>query len=331
MGLTLFVSVLLVFSLIRVIPGDPAQAIMGEKATPAALEEAREIYGLNLPLHEQFIRYLGQLATGDLGRSIKENAPVTELIASRFPATLELSLCAMIIASILGILLGVLAAKRPGGLLDTALGAFSVLGLSIPIFFLGLLLALLFGQILNWLPYSGRADSVFLIMDIEQIEWSGLLLVDSLVAGRLDIFWDAVRHLTLPAIALSTIPTSLLARLTRSSLLECLSKDYIRTARAKGQSEFKIFFGHALRNALLPVITMIGFQFGLLLGGAILTETVFSWPGMGCFLVSSVESRDYPSIQGGLLFFVVCVTIVMTLTDLFLYRVDPRLKLKEGS
>lgn len=325
---TLLVSTVVVFSLIRIIPGDPAQAIMGEKATAAALEAARERYGLDRPLYEQFFVYLGDLFQGDLGTSIQENLPVSELIATYFPATLELSLLAMLIASVMGILLGVFAAKNPGGLWDSFLGAFSVFGLSIPIFFLGLLLALIFGQILNWLPYAGRLDPL-LVFEIDQIQWSGLLLVDSILAGRWDIFQSALSHLILPAVALSTIPMSLLARLTRSALLESLSRDFIRTARAKGQTEWRVFFIHALKNALLPVITMVGFQFGLLLGGAILTETVFSWPGMGKFLVTSVERRDYPSIQGGLLFFVLCITLVMTLTDLILRWVDPRLRVQE--
>ncbi len=220
-----------------------------------------------------------------------------------------------------GLILGMLAARKPGGISDVLLGALSVLGLSIPIFFLGLLLILFFGVWLNWLPLSGYLDYS---VNYEPITGSALL--DSILTADLELFRSIMKHLILPATALATVPMSLLARLTRSALIESLKADFIRTARAKGQSERSIFFFHALRNALLPVITMTGFQFGVLLGGAILTENVFAWPGMGRWIVFSVEGRDYPAVQGAVLFFAFGIVIVMTLTD-FVHRwIDPRLR-----
>lgn len=321
--MTLGLAAIVVFFMIHLVPGDPAQVMLGEKATPAAIASIRKELGLDRPLIQQLGGYLQRLATGDLGRSIRSGRTVMDEVKSRLPATLELSLCALVISVVLGILLGMFAARKPGGWVDLFLGSLSVLGLSIPIFFLGLLLVLVFGLYLNWVPLSGRLSySVF----YEPI--TGLVLLDAILQLNWELFKSGVSHLILPAFTLAMIPMSLIARLMRSSLMECLKADYIRTARAKGQSEWKIFFVHGFRNALLPVITMTGFQFGVLLGGAILTENVYAWPGMGRWIVFSVEGRDYPAVQGAVLIFATGIIIVMTLTDLLYQRVDPRLRVR---
>jgi len=320
---TLFVAAIAVFFLVHLVPGDPAQIVLGEKATPEAIQAIRKELGLDRPLYEQLGQYLSRLAKGDLGRSIRTGQSVTEEIRDRFPATLELSLISLILSAIVGILLGMFAAKKPGGLFDLFLGGVSVFGLSIPVFFLGLLLVLIFGSYLEWLPISGR-----LSYSVNYEPITGFILLDSLLSANWKLFCSGVEHLILPAITLATVPLSLIARLMRSSLLEALRTDYIRTARAKGQSEYWIFFKHGFRNALLPVITMIGFQFGLLLGGAILTENVFAWPGMGRWIVNSVEGRDYPAIQGAVLFFATGIILIMTLTDLLYRQIDPRLRVR---
>ncbi len=321
--ITVFFAVIAVFFMIQLVPGDPAQLVLGEKATPEAIEKVRVELGLDKPVVHQLGDYFKRLAQGNLGSSIRSGHPVLDEISTRLPATIELALSALFIATIFGILLGMLAARHPGGWVDLFLGAFSVLGLSLPIFFLGLLMALFFGVWLEWLPISGR---ISYSVSYEPI--TGFVLVDSLLQGDIDLFLSGLQHLILPAATLATVPMSLIARLMRSSLIETLKADYIRTARAKGQSEKKIFFVHAFRNALLPVITMTGFQFGVLLGGAILTENVFAWPGMGRWLVFSVEGRDFPAVQGSTLVFATGIIVVMALTEWIQTRVDPRLKAK---
>jgi len=260
--ITLAFAAVAVFFLIHLVPGDPAQAMLGEKATPEAIEAIREELGLDRPLLSQLGSFLGRLMQGDLGNSIRSGQPVIVEIKDRLPATIELSVFALLISAILGILLGMAAARKPGGLLDILLGGFAVLGLSIPIFFLGLLLILVFGMWLEWFPLSGRLDYSVVYMPI-----TGFIFLDAILTGDLNLFLTGLKHLTLPAVALATVPMSLIARLMRSSQMEAIRADFIRTARAKGQKEVLIFFKHAFRNALLPVITMIGFQFSLLLGG----------------------------------------------------------------
>lgn len=319
--LTLLIASLIVFSLIHFVPGDPAQAILGEKATPEAIEAIRHELGLNDPLPEQLLHWWGRLLQGDLGRSIRTGHPVINEIKDRLPATIELSLLALFFATFIGIGFGMCAARKPGGLLDLCLGSFSVLGLSLPIFFSGLLLILVFGLWLQWFPLSGR-----LSYTLSYTSWTGFLLLDAVLQRDGALFLSALHHLILPSFALAMVPLSLISRLMRSSLIETLKADYIRTARAKGQSERTIFFKHAFRNALLPVVTMLGFQMSVLLGGAILTENVFSWPGMGRWIVISVEGRDYPAIQGSLLIFIIGIMGVMALTDKIHRSLDPRLK-----
>lgn len=315
-------AVILVFFIIHLVPGDPAQIMLGEKATPQAIEKARKDLGLDRPLHEQLAAFLGRLAQGDMGKSIRSGRPVFEEIKSRLPATVELSFIAMVIAITLGICLGALAAIKPGGVFDFGLMSLSVLGLSLPIFFLGLLLILIFGSWLEWTPLSGRLDYSVMYTPI-----TGFILLDALLQLDFHLFWVGFLHLILPSIALATIPLSMIARLTRSSLIEVMRADYIRTAVAKGASPLRLFFKHALRNGLLPVITMAGFQFGMLLGGAILTENVFAWPGMGRWIVSSVEGRDFPAVQGAILCFVLLIIVVMMITDAIHRLIDPRLRM----
>lgn len=319
--LTLILGVIIVFFMIHFVPGDPAQVVLGEKATPEALENIRRELGLDRPLYEQLGSFLVRLGQGDLGKSIRSGQPVTEELFARAPATIELAMVGMAIALIFGSLLGMAAARKPGSWMDLLLGAVSVFGLSIPIFFLGLLLILVFGLHLGWFPLSGR-----LPYSVPYHPITGLVLLDAILTLDADLFFAGLHHLILPAVALATVPMSLISRLMRSSLMECLKADYIRTARAKGQKERTLFFRDALRNALLPVITMAGFQFGLLLGGAILTENVFSWPGLGRWIVFSVEGRDYPAVQGAVLFFITCIVVVMAATDLALRLIDPRLR-----
>lgn len=319
--ITLFLASVVVFLMIHLVPGDPAQAILGEKATPEAMEAINARLGLNDPLPIQFGNYLARLAHGDFGESIRSGQPIISELTSRIPATLELAVLSLFLAVIFGILLGIFAARHPGGITDLLLGAFSVLGLSIPIFFLGLLLILVFGLWLEWFPLSGRVS-----YQVFYEPYTGFLILDSILFQNWEVLRSGLHHLILPSVALATIPTSLIARLTRSSMLETLRADYIRTARAKGKKEKNIFFRDALRNALLPVTTMIGFQFGLLLGGAILTENVFAWPGMGRWIVFSVEGRDYPAVQAAVLCFATGIIIVMAFTDMLLKRIDPRLR-----
>ncbi|MBN8555347.1 MAG: ABC transporter permease [Deltaproteobacteria bacterium] len=321
--LTLFLALIAVFFLIHLVPGDPAQVMLGEKASPEAIAAIRTELGLNDPLPKQLIHFVGRVFQGDLGKSIRSGHPVLEEIRARLPATIELAVVALIFSIVFGVLLGMFAARKPGGIVDLCLGMVSVLGLSLPIFFLGLLLILVFGLHLQWFPLSGRVD-----YSVDYVPTTGFLLFDAIIDGNWDLFVSGIRHLILPAITLATIPMSLIARLTRASLMECLKADYIRTARAKGQSEWILFFKDALRNALLPVVTMAGFQFGLLLGGAILTENVYAWPGMGRWIVFSVEGRDYPAVQGAVLVFAAGIIIVMTLTDLLYRWIDPRMRIK---
>lgn len=320
---TIVAATITVFFLVHLVPGDPAQLVLGEKATQESLEKVREQLGLNESLPKQLGRFFVLLGQGDLGTSIRSGHPVLEEIRSRLPATVELSLCALFIALISGAALGILAARFPGGFVDLLLNALSVLGLSIPIFFSGLLMILVFGVWLQWTPLSGR-----LSYDVVYEPLTGFVLLDGILQGDLQIFTNGLHHLILPALTLATVPMSLIARLTRSSLLETLKSDYIRTARAKGQSESRVFFKHALRNALVPVVSMTGFQLSVLMGGAILTENVFAWPGMGRWLVFSVEGRDFPALQGSILLFATGIIITMGLTEYLQRYVDPRLRNK---
>lgn len=311
----------LVFLMVQLIPGNPARAMLGERATEEAVRELEERLGLSQPLWTQYGRFLAHLVRFDFGRSIKTNEPVLREITSRFPATLELTLTAMTFAVVGGIAIGVLAATHQGKPLDYLSMVGALGGVSVPIYCLGLVLLLVFANALNWLPNGSRLDNTFLVP-----ETTGFLLIDALLAGNFSAFWDACRHLFLPAVTLGTVPLAIISRMTRSSLLEVLQQDYIRTARAKGLPEGMVLFKHALKNALIPVLTVIGLEFGYLLGGAVMTETIFSWPGLGRWLVSSVVARDMPAIQGGVLFVATLFMGIMLTVDLLYAVIDPRVR-----
>uniref|UniRef100_A0A7C2C0Q1 ABC transporter permease n=1 Tax=Thermus islandicus TaxID=540988 RepID=A0A7C2C0Q1_9DEIN len=319
----LFGISLLVFLFLKLIPGDPAQAILGERGSPEQLQALREKLGLNRPLHVQYLTFLRNVLTGDLGVSAVSTIPVAEELKRRWPATFELALSATLVAVALGIPLGILAAVRRNSLLDTLSMSLSLLGVSIPVFWLGLLLVYLFAVNLHWLPTGGRL-STDLALDFRPI--TGFLVLDGLLSLKPQVVLDALRHLLLPALTLGTIPLAILTRITRGAMLEVLSQDYVRTARAKGLSERQVILKHALKNALLPVVTIVGLQFGTLLGGAILTETIFSWPGIGSYIYEGILNRDYPVVQAGVLVVATAFVLVNLLVDLSYALLDPRIQ-----
>jgi peptide/nickel transport system permease protein len=314
---------LLVFIWIRALPGSPAQSLLGERATDESIAQIREQYGLDDPIYVQYWRYVDATYFDfNLGTSIASRRPITEEIRDRFPATIELGLTAMFFATALGIPLGFLAAKRHGRPVDHASLFVSLIGVSIPIFFLAILLKWLFAVELGWLPSVGRQD---VLIDAEHP--TNFYVLDGIVTGNWNAAWDAVKHLILPAIALGSIPLAIIARITRASVLDVQSEDYVRTARAKGISSTAVDGRHVLRNAMLPISTIVGLQVGLLLSGAILTETVFAFPGIGTWLQAAIENRDYPVIQGGVLFVAIVVVIVNLLVDLSYGLLNPRIRL----
>lgn len=318
---TLVGVTLLVFAMIHLTPGDPAVVMLGERASPAAVEQLRHELDLDRPLPLQYLKFLAGAVHLDFGRSIKTNEKVTREIASHFPATLELALAAMLVGTVVGLLAGVVSAVKSRTLADYAAMTGALAGVSMPIFWLGLVLILLFSVKLGWFPVSGRAASG---VDVRTI--TGLYLVDSLLTGDFAAFRDAAWHLVLPALTLATLPMAVIARMTRASMLEVLRQDYVRTAKAKGLATRKVVFVHALRNALIPVLTIGGLQFGLLLGGAILTETIYSWPGIGRWILYSVYARDFRAVQGGVFVVAVCFVLVNLLVDVLYHMVDPRLR-----
>jgi len=290
---TLLGVVVLVFLMVRLAPGDPAVLLAGEFATPETLEAIRARYGLDRSLPEQFFIYMGALLRGDLGESARSRRPVLEELKTYFPNTLELALAAILVAVLTGIPLGILAALRPGSGLDLSVMVLALLGVSMPVFWFGLLAILIFSVELGWFPVAGKGT---------------------------------LAHLVLPAITLGINATALLARMTRGTLLEVLSQDYIRTARAKGLAERVVIFKHALRNALIPVITVVGLEFGTLLSGAVITETIFAWPGLGQLLVGSILARDYPVVQGAVLLVATSFVLINLLVDLLYAAIDPRVR-----
>jgi peptide/nickel transport system permease protein len=349
--LTFIIPVLLgvifvTFVLVRLIPGDPCQVMLGEKATPAVCSAFRERFGLNDNIVVQFGRYVGSLATADLGTSIKFSRPVGDILLERLPMTLELALGAMLFAILLGLPLGIISAYKHRSIVDAGTMVVANLGVSMPIFWLGLLLAGFFGVVLRdtpfQLPTGSRLTASMSLSPLIQVwhlqDWTGVpkgvvtfisntFTVSSLLQGRFDVWFDAVKHLILPSVALGTIPMAIIARLTRSNLLDVLGLDYVRTARSKGLGERVILFRHAMRNAVLPLVTVIGLQFGTLLGGAVLTETVFGLPGMGTMLVDSIFGRDYPVVQGFTLMIALIFVFVNLLVDLSYAYLDPRIRL----
>jgi peptide/nickel transport system permease protein len=317
LGLTL-----LLFIFIHLLPGDPATTILGERATPENYARVRALLGLDRPLHEQYVNYMVDLLQGDLGRSFITNRDVVDDFLLRFPATIELSLAAMLFAVVLGIPMGMVTAKRRGGWVDQLGTVGALLGISIPIFFLGLLLKYVFSIEFPVLPSEGRVNLT--AARVPQV--TQLLLIDTIIALNFNAFVDALRHLILPAIALGTIPLAIVMRITRASVVEVLSEDYVRTARAKGLREGAIDRRHVLRNALLPVVTVIGLQTGLLLGGAILTETIFAWPGVGRWIYEAVSTRDYAVIQSGVLMLALIFVLVNLIVDVSYALLNPRIR-----
>jgi peptide/nickel transport system permease protein len=317
---------LLVFVWIRALPGSPAQALLGERATAQTIARVRHQYKLDRPIYEQYWGYLQTLFHADLGTSISSRRTVSYEIGQRFPATIELALSAMIFAIVFGIPLGFIAAKHYGGIFDHLSLVGSLIGISIPIFFLGLILKYIFAVRLGWLPSIGRYD---VILDAEHPARhpTNLYVLDGLITGNWTAAWDAIKHLILPAIALGSIPLAIVARITRAAVLDVQNEDYVRTARAKGMAPLVVDTRHVLRNALLPVSTIIGLQTGLLLSGAVLTETVFVWPGVGSWLKDAIFNRDYPVLQGGILFLAVVFVVVNLIVDISYAIINPRIRL----
>jgi dipeptide transport system permease protein len=313
---------IIAFALIHLIPGDPIELLVGERnLDPARHEELRARFGFDKPLWQQYLVYLDGLAHGSLGNSIVTRQPVLQEFLTLFPATVELALAAMLIAIAVGLPAGVIAGVRRGSAFDHALMGISLTGYSMPIFWWALLLIILFSGNLGWTPVSGRIAVLYFFEPV-----TGFMLIDSLLSGQEGAFRSAASHLILPAIVLGTIPMAVIARQTRSAMLEVLNEDYVRTARAKGLPPWRVIGLHALRNALIPVVTVIGLQVGLLFSGAILTETIFAWPGVGKWLVDSIARRDYPSVQGGVLLIATMVMIINLLVDLLYGLINPRIR-----
>jgi len=311
---------LLAFMMIRLVPGDPIETLAGERGIdPARHAELVRAYGLDQPLLVQYGRYIGRVLHGDLGKSMITQAPVLEEFRALFPATVELALCAVVFALVLGIPAGMLAAVRRNSIFDHGVMGISLTGYSMPIFWWGLLLILLFSVQLGWTPVSGRIDVKYFLEPV-----TGFLLVDAWLSGEKGALRSALTHLVLPAIVLGTNPLAIIARMTRSAMLEVLGEDYIRTARAKGLSALRVVALHAFRNALIPVVTVIGLQVSVLFTGAILTETIFSWPGVGKWMIEAISRRDYPVLQGGLLLLGGVVMAVNLAVDLTYGIINPR-------
>ncbi|HQU49775.1 MAG TPA: ABC transporter permease subunit [Casimicrobiaceae bacterium] len=313
---------LLAFFLIRLVPGDPIETMAGERGIDAARHEALlKEYGLDRPVLVQYGIYVGRVLKGDLGRSMITHEPVVREFFALFPATIELALCAIAFALLIGIPAGMLAAVRRNSIFDHGVMGASLTGYSMPIFWWGLLLILLFSVQLGWTPVSGRIDVKYFVEPV-----TGFLTIDSLLSDEKGAFGSTIAHLVLPAIVLGTNPLAIIARMTRSSMLEVLGEDYIRTARAKGLPPRRVIALHAFRNALIPVVTVIGLQVGVLFTGAILTETIFSWPGVGKWLIEAINRRDYPVLQGGLLLLGVVVMLVNLLVDIAYGVINPRIR-----
>ena len=312
---------IVVFFMVRAIPGDPAQIMLGQQATQEQVQQIRENMGLDKPIFVQYGLFLKDAVRGDLGDSTVTGRPVTTELLVRFPASLELVAFAMLIAILVGVPVGVISAVRQYSLLDKSTSVLALTGISMPIFWLAMILVVIFGVNLELLPFPGRLDPTTGITAI-----TGLVLVDSLLTLNFAGFWDGLLHLIMPALALATIPMAVIMRMTRSSMLEVMNEDYVRTARAKGVVPWRVVFKHALRNAMLPTITVIGLQTGLLMGGAIITETIFSWPGIGLYAYNSISSRDYASIQGVVLYAALLFVLINLLVDILYAILDPRVR-----
>jgi peptide/nickel transport system permease protein len=317
----LFGVSLLIFFWIRALPGSPAESLLGERATPALVQTYRHRYGLDKPIYVQYWSYLKTTLSGDLGVSVASRRRVVDEIKARFPATVELTLAAMVFAIALGVPLGFFAAKRHGGVFDQVSLVGSLLGISIPIFFLAIILKYIFAIRLGWLPSVGRIS-----VTLEAKHPTNFYILDAIIERDWSTLWDVIKHLILPAVALGSIPLAIITRITRAAVLDVQNEDYVRTARAKGLPPYTVDRRHVLRNALLPVTTVIGLQTGLLLSGAILTETVFARPGVGTWLSEAIFNRDYPVLQGGILFVAVVFVLVNLLVDVSYAVINPRIR-----
>jgi peptide/nickel transport system permease protein len=312
---------IVVFFMVRAIPGDPAQLLLGQQATEEQVQQVRQNMGLDKPVIVQYGIFLADAVRGDLGDSIVTGRPVTTELLARFPATLELTAFAMLVAILVGVPVGVISAVKQYSWLDKFTSVLALTGISMPIFWLAMILIVIFFVNLGWLPFPGRLSTGYAVTSI-----TGLVLVDSLLTLNFAAFWDGLKHLILPAIALGTIPMAVIMRMTRSSMLEVMGEDYVRTARAKGVVPRRVIFKHALRNAMLPTVTVIGLQAGLLMGGAVITETIFSWPGVGQIAYDSVNRRDYAMIQGVVLYGATLFVLVNLLVDVLYAVLDPRVR-----
>jgi peptide/nickel transport system permease protein len=339
--------ILITFIIVRLIPGDPCVTMLGERATPAKCEAFLDRYGLNDNIFVQFGRYLVNIGQGDFGDSIKQSRPVVDILAERLPMTMELTLLAMLFSTVVGILLGIVSALKRNTIIDTITMIIANVGISMPVFWLGLLLAYVFALLLKDTPFvlppSGRFTAGYALQDLDKY-WgltnvtgfkkfiidlmSNTALINCIITGDWKVFWDSLKHLLLPAVAVGTIPMAIIARMTRSSVLEVLGLDYIRTARAKGLIEPKVISKHAMRNAMIPIVTIIGIETGSLLSGAVLTETVFGLPGMGTALVTAILSRDYPVVQGFTIAIAFIFVLVNLIVDLSYAYLDPRIRLE---
>ena len=320
---TFIALMFLTFVAIRLVPGDPVEVRVGERGiSPERLAQFRHELGLDQPVWKQFLDYMGQVLQGDFGTSLATNQKVLTEFAALFPATLELSLAAMLLALLLGVPAGAIAGARRGSRYDHVLMGLSVTGYSMPIFWWGLLLIMLVGERWGWTPVSGRIDLIEYYFE----PVTGFMVIDAWLSGQAGAVKDALHHLVLPAIVLGTVPLAVIARMTRSAMLEVLGEDYVRTARAKGLPPWRVVGLHALRNALIPVVTVIGLQVGTLMAGAVLTETIFSWPGVGKWLIESIARRDYPALQGGVLLVSMVVILVNLAVDLLYGVINPKIR-----
>jgi peptide/nickel transport system permease protein len=320
---TLLGVTIIVFLMLHATPGDPAELLMGERATEESLQQLREHLGLNEPLYVQYGMFMGRLLKGDLGETIWTRQKVWTEVKQRFPATIELSLVALFISCVAGMILGIISATKQYSVFDYVSMVGALAGVSMPIFWLGLVFMLIFSLKLGWLPLSGRLS---IGVDLDVI--TNFYILDAVITRNWPAFKDAVWHIIMPAVTLSTIPTAIVARMTRSAMLDVLRQDYIKTAKAKGLSQLAVIFKHALRNAMIPVVTTIGLQFGVLLGGAILTETIFAWPGVGKWMYDAVMQRDYMVIQGGTLLIAGLFVVINLFVDVLYAVINPRISIQ---
>jgi ABC-type dipeptide/oligopeptide/nickel transport system permease component len=312
---------LLVFLLIHAAPGDPADLLLSEEASPQDIADARRRWGLDQPIYVQYLRFLANILSGDLGTSFRYADPVITLIGERLPATIELAIASMLIAIILGIPLGVWAGAKPNSWADNLGSVCGFFGISMPNFWFGIMLILVVSGYFNWLPSSGRST-----YGVAQGSETGFYILQSLAAGNMTAAWDGIKYIIMPAIALGTGMMGLIMRVTRSSVLEIMNEDYVRTARAKGLGESTVLWRHVLRNALVPVITVVGLELGTLLSGSIIVETVFAWPGSGSLLISAIQSRDYPLITGTVLTYTIAFVVINFTIDILYALIDPRIR-----